>query len=208
MRILNSSLTRAADDPGEANGMCCFRDPVTQRTIQYRWTLLSSVGAATTHIEWAISGQAQRISRYVSKAVPTPAELQAFILAEARSSLTAIEARGDSLRRTAVRVCGPDPLANRQFARWLVASAPRYFRFPSKRNQGPEPGVPVLASGGAPAPCSDGGRNEIREFLAPTRDPHKLATEWRVLRRQIHARLELRCLRSLLKHRERVGHET
>ena len=208
MRTPDLSLIRAPDGLRKTNKTCCFRDPVTRLTIRYRPTMLSSVGAATTHVEWAISGQAQRICQYVSKTAPTPAELQAFILTEARSSLAAVEARHDRLRRTVVRVCGPDPVANRQFARWLVANAARRFRLPSQGDHGPEPAVPVLASRGNPAPSSKGGRNEIRVFLAPTQDPHKLATEWPALRRQIHARLELECLRSLLGHSDRVGHET
>jgi hypothetical protein len=57
----------------------------------------------------------------------------------------------------------------------------------------------VVVSIGRPVPADDATANEIRVFLAPTQDPKTAAMEWPALERMICTKLELACLRSLLK---------
>ena len=179
-----------------------LRDPATQLWISYQSKLLSSIGMAVTQVEWAVAGQAKQLSRYVSEHLPRETELRAFVLSEARVQLAVARARRDCLTAAVLRVCGPDALANRQFARWLVRRAPHRFRKPGGKDhqRNPEPLVPVMVSIGRPVPADEATASEIRVFLAPTQDPGKAAMEWPALERMICNKLELACLRSLLKH--------
>lgn len=183
------------------------RDPTTRLWIRYHPTLLNSVGSAVTQVEWAVVGQDTRSSRYVSEHLPCDQELQAFVLDEARAILRAAQCRRASLADRLVRICGPDPLANRQFARWLAGRSPHRFRLSGHSNQEPtaEPRVPVVVTTAQSASLRESQDREIRVFLAPTPDAHETAKEWPALERRICNQLEVAGLRRLLRHTGELG---
>lgn len=189
------------------DGLRHVRDPATRLWIRYQPTLLNSVGSAVTQVEWAVVGQDTRSSRYVSEHLPCDQELQAFVLDEARPLLRAVQRRWASLADRLVRICGPDPLANRQFARWLASRSPHRFRLSGRSNQDPtaEPQVPVVVTTPHAASPRQSRDREIRVFLAPTPDAHETAKEWPALERRICNQLEVAGLRRLLRDTGELG---